>query len=81
MSVDSLKTCDNISELTKKLNVHRRLLDTWRDKLNPPELEDNPPLISRDSTLREEVRHLKRMLEDKTLEENFFKGALKKIKT
>ena len=80
IAVDQLKTCDNISELSKKLNVHRRLLYTWRDKLNPPEPEDQPPINSRDVTLRKEVRQLKRVLADKTLEVDFFKNALQKVK-
>ena len=80
MAVERLKRCDNIVALSKELDVHRRLLYTWRDKLDPAETEDNPPGNSRESTLRKEVSRLKRVLADKTLEVDFFKGALQKVK-
>ena len=38
-----------------------------------------PPQNSRESTLRKEVSQLKRVLAEKTLELDFFKGALQKI--
>lgn len=78
MTLERLKQCDNISELSKELNVHRRLLYMWRDKLDPAEPEDNPPGNSRVSTLRKEVRQLKRVLADKTLEMVFSKVHCKK---
>jgi acetyl esterase/lipase len=44
--VARLKQCDNISALAKELGVHRRLLYTWRDKLEPIEQDDGPPAAS-----------------------------------
>ena len=38
-----------------------------------------PPQNSRESTLRKEVSQLKRVLAEKTLELDFFKGALQKV--
>ena len=38
-----------------------------------------PPANSREATLRKEVSHLKRVLAEKTLEVDFFKGALQKV--
>src|SRR5262245_23544433 len=81
MAVKRLKDCDNISELAKELGVHRRLLYTWREKLEPAEKEEGPPPVnSRELTLRKEVNKLKRALADKTLEADFFEGALQKVK-
>jgi len=81
MAVERLKQCDNITELSKELGIHRRLLYTWRDKLEPAESQDGPPPVnSREFTLRKEVSKLKRALADKTLEADFFKGALQKVK-
>lgn len=80
MAIERLKHCDNISELSKELDVHRRLLYTWRDKLEPAEAEGNLPGNSRETTLRKEVSRLKRVLADKTVEADFFKGALQKVK-
>lgn len=80
MAVDRLKQCDNISALAKELGVHRRLLYTWRDKLEPVEPDAAPPPSNmRERTLRKEVGRLKRVLADKTVEADFFKGALHKV--
>ena len=80
MAVERLKTCDNIVALSQELGVHRRLLYKWRDQLDPVRTaEESPPGNSRESTLRKEVNQLKRVLAEKTLEVDFFKGALQKV--
>lgn len=80
MAVDRLKQCENIVELAKELGIHRRLLYRWRDQLEPSESgESPPPANARESTLRKEVSQLKRLLADKTMEIDFFKGALRKV--
>ena len=79
-AVARLKQCDNIVALSKELGVHRRLLYRWRDQLEPAESGDGlPPGNSRETTLRKEVSRLKRALAEKTLEVDFFKGALQKV--
>jgi len=83
MAVERLNRCDDVGKLAKELEVHRRPLDTWRDKLETMEAakpEESPVGNSREAALRKEVRHLKRVLADKTLEVDFFKGALQKVK-
>ena len=80
MCVERMKQCDDIVALSKELDIHRRLLYRWRDKLDPVEKgEWPPPQNSREATLRKEVSRLKRVLADKTLELDFFKGALQKV--
>jgi transposase len=80
MAVERLKACDNIVELSQELGVHRRLLYKWRDQFEPfDSSEELPPGNSRESTLRKEISQLKRVLVDKTLELDFFKGALQKV--
>ena len=79
-AVARLKQCDNIVALSKELGVHRRLLYTWRDQLEPTEEGEGPPPNSREATLRKEVSRLKRALADKTLEADFFAGALRTVK-
>jgi transposase-like protein len=76
MAVDRLTQCDNIVELAKELGISRRLLYTWREKLEPMESGEGPPATSRESTLRHEVSRLKPVLAEKVLEVDFFKGAL-----
>jgi transposase-like protein len=79
-AVERLKHCENIVALSKELGVHRRLLYRWRDQLEPAESGDSPPPAnSRDSTLRQEVSRLKRALAEKTLEVDFFTGALRTV--
>jgi transposase len=80
MAVERLKTCDNIVELSQELGVHRRLLYKWRDQFDPFDPGEESPLgNSRESTLRKEINQLKRVLVDKTLEVDFFRGALQKV--
>ena len=80
-AVERLKSCDNIVELSRELGVHRRLLYKWRDQLEEEEEmpEGSLPQTSRESTLRKEIHQLKRVLADKTVEVDFFKGALQKV--
>jgi transposase-like protein len=62
------------------IGVHRRLLYKWRDQFDPLDSgEEAPPGNSRESTLRKEINQLKRVVLDKTLELDFFKGALQKV--
>ena len=76
MAVDRLTQCDNIVALAKELGISRRLLYTWREQLEPVERGDAPPATSREAPLRKEVSRLKRVLAEKVLELDFFKGAL-----
>jgi transposase-like protein len=77
MGVERLKACDNIVALSRELGVHRRLLYLWRDRFDAVMGdEESSPGSSRESTLRQEISQLQRGLADKTLELDFFKGAL-----
>jgi transposase len=80
MAVERLKTCDNIVALSKELGVHRRLLYKWRDECAPFDESAEPVSgSSPQATLRRKLYQLKRVLVDKTLEVDFFKGALQKV--
>lgn len=79
MAVDRLNQCDNIGELAKELGIHPRLLYTWREKLEPLARGEGAPGTSREATLRNEIHHLKRVLAEKVLEADFFKGALHNV--
>ena len=81
MAVDRLNQCENIVTLAKELGVSRRLLYTWREQLEPVETPEGPrlPANSREATLRKEVSRLKRLLAEKVLEVDFFKGALQQV--
>jgi transposase-like protein len=80
MAAERLKTCDNIVALSKELGVHRRLLYKWRDQFAPFDENAEPATgSSPQATLRWKLHQLKRVLVDKTLEVDFFKGALQKV--
>src|SRR5258708_24669569 len=80
MVVARMNECSNILALAEELDIDRRLMYKWRDQFDPGEKdEQQPPLNSRESTLREEVSQLKRVLADKTVGLDFFKGALQKV--
>ena len=80
IAVERLKSCENIVALSEELGVHRRLLYKWRDQLDPVDIGDEPPPENpRVATLRKEVSQLKRLLAEKTLEVDFFRGALQKV--
>jgi transposase-like protein len=72
-----MKECNNITALAEELGLERRLLYDWRSQLEPRGGEQTGE-SPREVTLKE-VNHLKRVLAEKSLELDFFKGALQKI--
>jgi transposase-like protein len=79
MVVERMKRCDNITVLAKELGLERKLMYTWRDQLDPEARDERPAIETREEKLEREVSRLKRVLADKTLEVDFFKGALQKV--
>jgi len=77
-----MKGCNNIATLAKELGVERKSLYLWRAQLDPESVisrKSGPPAKFREVELEKEVSRLKRVLADKTLELDFFRGALQKI--
>ncbi len=80
MVVERMKRCNNITALAKELGLERKLMYTWRDQLEPVEKgAGRPPAETREAKLERKVSRLKRVLADKALEIDFFKGALQKV--
>jgi transposase len=79
MCVERLKQSENIVELAKELGIHRRMLYRWREQLEPVAKKEGAAAPSAEARLRHQVEQLKRALAEKTLEVDFFKGALQKI--
>jgi transposase-like protein len=77
--VERMKECNNITLLAKELGLERKLMYNWRDQLDPREHGIKPGAQTREAKLEQENRRLKRSLADKTLELDFFKGALQKV--
>ena len=78
-AVERLKCSDSIVALSLELGVHRGLLYHWREQGEAFEGGQDAPEDARESELREEVSALKQVLAEKTLELDFFKGALQKV--
>jgi transposase-like protein len=81
-AVKRLKGCENVGALARELEVSRGILYLWRDKQEgtarkkrPGPVVDTPAITA----LKKEVVQLKVALADKTLEADFFKGALQSI--
>ncbi len=79
MALERLKTCRNATELAAELGIHRTQLYKWREQIEPVEDGPGPAATSRERELRGQLRQMKGLLADKTLEVDFFKGALQKI--
>jgi transposase-like protein len=73
MAVERMRNCDNVSALAKELGVDRTVLCHWRN-LAPG--GDRATADSPVRELRKEIRGLKRVLAEKAMELDFFKGAL-----
>jgi transposase-like protein len=76
MALERMKTCASVSALAEELGVDRTVLYHWQRQKDAGH-EGTPTSAVRE--LRKEVRDLKRVLAEKTLEVDFFKGALQKI--
>jgi transposase-like protein len=83
--VERMKTCQNIHELARELNIERKLLYTWKYQFEgrPEPRHANLGIAAEDrkeQQHREEIAKLKAALADTTLENKFFRSALLKIK-
>jgi hypothetical protein len=75
-----MRNCDDVGELAQELGVTRRCLYKWRAKLDVLEAgEESARASTHEGSYRKQVQQLKRLLAEKTLEVDFFKGALQKI--
>jgi len=80
-AVDRMQSCETSGALARELGVRRRSLYRWRRALlNPAKArEEVAPPDGRPGSLRQQVHELQRLLAEKTLEVDFFKGALQKV--
>jgi transposase-like protein len=83
-AVERMKTCPNIRELARELNIQQKLLYTWKYQFEgrPEPRHANLGITAEDrkeKRLQDEVTKLKSALAEKTLENDFFKSALLKI--
>lgn len=83
-AVERMKVSTDITALAKELGIPRVRLYGWRKRLDP---EWQPAAVKESFTPRDEeklslqqqLREVKQLLGEKSLEVDFFKGALRKI--
>jgi transposase-like protein len=79
-AVERFKCCENIEWLAKELGVPRQTLYRWHEESERNKEEgERVPEKSRESSLRRELRELKRLVAKQALEADFFRGALLKV--
>jgi transposase-like protein len=78
MAIERMKDCPSVSALAEELGIDRSNLYQWQRQLEHAG-ESGARVTSSVRELRKQVRELKRVLAEKTLEVDFFKGALQKV--
>ena len=79
MVVERMKQSNNLSALAKELGVDRKLMYLWREQLDPAVRAAKRGTTTREAELKRRVKQLEGVLATKTLELDFFKGALQKV--
>jgi len=79
-ALEKMRVAPNISALAKTLGIPRRTLYSWWDKeLAKVESRRKVEWQTKEQELEQTVRHLKEVVAEKTLDLDFFRGALQKI--
>jgi transposase-like protein len=84
--VERMKTSDNLEELSRELNIERKLMYTWkyqfegRPEKNHANYLGEPAPDTVEVRLRREVKDLKEALGQKAAESDFFVAALRRVK-
>jgi len=84
-AVERMRICENIQELARELKIGRKLLYTWKNQLegHPEPRHANLATTAeerKDKQLRDELARIKSALADKTVENDFFRSALRGIR-
>jgi transposase-like protein len=83
-ALERMKTCKNVNVLAKELGVSRQLLYIWKQQAEGRKKASEPgasedPRERRIRELEKQVGELKGVVGQKTLEADFFAGALRRI--
>ena len=84
-AVERMKSCQNIHALARELKIQRKLLYTWKYQFEgrPEPRHADLGITAEDrkeKQLREEITKLKVALADKSVEVDFFRSALLRVK-
>lgn len=77
MAVERMRSCANVSALARELEIDRAMLYHWQRLAGGQGTDSTATSPMRE--LRKQVRDLKRLLTEKALEVDFFKGVLQKV--
>jgi hypothetical protein len=79
-ALERMQEARNIGLLAKELGISVRTLYRWKDRQLGREKKVREP-VPREKKLEAEIQQLKQSLANRTLEVDFFKGALQKVET
>jgi hypothetical protein len=77
-AVERMQKARNICLLANELGISKKTLYRWKDKQLGKEKKVRVP-VPREEKLEAEIQQLKQSLASRTLEVDFFRGALQKI--
>jgi Transposase len=77
-ALERMREARNIGLLAKELGIAVRTLYRWKDKQLGREKKVREP-VPRETKLEAEIQQLKQSLANRSLEVDFFKGALQKV--
>lgn len=70
---------ENVRKLARELGVNWRTLYRWRSRFDPTVNRGEGSSSGETEALQQKVQRLSELLAEKTLEVDFFKGALQKV--
>ena len=80
MALERMKVSSSITALAKELGIPRDRLHRWRRaRVAQPEMETWSPPNREKLQVRRQLQQTQQLLAEKSLEVDFFKGALQKI--
>ena len=84
VAIKRFRSCENVAQLARDIGIPRQTLYRWIDESERVEADEDGQLVpatkGREARLRKRISHLKHVLANKTLEVDFFRGALQKVK-
>ena len=78
-AIERMRNGESVLALSREIGIHYSLLYKWLRKADQAENREPSPSKDAYTALRDELRQMKRLLADKALEVDFFKGALQKV--
>jgi transposase len=84
MAIKRFRSCENVAQLAREIGIPRQTLYRWIDESERVETDEEGQLVpatkGRESRLRKRISQLKHVLANKTLEVDFFRGALQRVR-